>query len=297
MMLVLLSMLTLRSYAQDMTVSGKVTDASGGEIAGVNVVVKGTTRGTTTNDKGEFTISTEKGKTLTFSYIGFISKEEVVNASILNISLAAEATALNEVVVTALGISRDKRALAYSITEVNGNNLTSAREANLGNALAGRVAGVNVSKIATGPAGSSRVIIRGNKSLQGNNQPLYVIDGIPMDNNNFGQAGLWGGSDEGDGLSSINPDDIESITVLKGANAAALYGSRAANGVINVVTKRGTKRKGVGIEFGSNYVFEKLNDLSDLQKSYGTGSYVQGVAQKPANQNQAYEWGDDSWGQ
>ncbi|MCF0050948.1 SusC/RagA family TonB-linked outer membrane protein [Dyadobacter sp. LJ53] len=294
--LVLLSMLALDGYAQEMTVSGKVNDASGGEIAGVNVVVKGTTRGTTTNDKGEYSISVEKGKTLTFSYIGYISKEVVVNASVLDVNLAAEATALNEVVVTALGISRDKRALAYSITEVNGNNLTSAREANLGNALAGRVAGVNVSKIATGPAGSSRVIIRGNKSLQGNNQPLYVIDGIPMDNNNFGQAGLWGGSDEGDGLSSINPDDIESITVLKGANAAALYGSRAANGVINVITKRGTKRKGVGIEFGSNYVFEKLNDLSDLQKTYGTGSYVERVATKPANQNQAYEWGDDSWG-
>ena len=206
--LVLLSMLALNGYAQEMTVSGKVNDASGGEIAGVNVVVKGTTRGTTTNDKGEYTISVEKGKTLTFSYIGYVSKEMVVNASVLNVNLAAEATALNEVVVTALGISRDKRALAYSITEVSGNNLTSAREANLGNALAGRVAGVNVSKIATGPAGSSRVIIRGNKSLQGNNQPLYVIDGIPMDNNNFGQAGLWGGSDEGDGLSSINPDDM-----------------------------------------------------------------------------------------
>ncbi|MEO6283945.1 MAG: SusC/RagA family TonB-linked outer membrane protein [Dyadobacter sp.] len=295
-MLVLFSVLALPGYAQDMTVSGKVSDASGGEIAGVNVVVKGTTRGTTTNDKGDYSISVEKGKTLTFSYIGYVSKEVVANATSMNVSLAAEATALNEVVVTALGISRDKRALAYSITEVNGSNLTAAREANLGNALAGRVAGVNVSKIASGPAGSSRVIIRGNKSLQGNNQPLYVIDGIPMDNSNFGQAGLWGGSDEGDGLSSINPDDIESITVLKGANAAALYGSRAANGVINVTTKRGTKRKGIGIEFGSNYVFEKLNDLSDLQHSYGAGSYVEKVASKPANQNQAYEWGDDSWG-
>ncbi|TLU98262.1 SusC/RagA family TonB-linked outer membrane protein [Dyadobacter luticola] len=295
-MLILLSVLALPGFAQDMTVSGKVTDATGGEIAGVNVVVKGTTRGTSSNDKGEYSITVEKGKTLTFSYIGYITKDVVANATILNVSLAAEATALNEVVVTALGISRDKRALAYSITEVSGSNLTAAREANLGNALAGRVAGVNVSKVASGPAGSSRVIIRGNKSLQGNNQPLYVIDGIPMDNNNFGQAGLWGGSDEGDGLSSINPDDIESITVLKGANAAALYGSRASNGVINVTTKRGSKRKGVGVEFGSNYVFEKLNDLSDLQHSYGAGGLANGVASKPVNQNQAYEWGDDSWG-
>jgi hypothetical protein len=189
-MLVLFSVLALPGYAQEMTVSGKVSDATGGEIAGVNVVVKGTTRGTTTNDKGDYSISVEKGKTLTFSYIGYISKEVVANATSMNVALAAEATALNEVVVTALGISRDKRALAYSITEVNGSNLTAAREANLGNALAGRVAGVNVSKIASGPAGSSRVIIRGNKSLQGNNQPLYVIDGIPMDNSNFGQAGL-----------------------------------------------------------------------------------------------------------
>lgn len=296
-MLILFTVLSFKGYAQEMTVSGKVSDATGGEIAGVNVVVKGTTRGTTTNDKGEYSITADKGKTLTFSYIGYVTKEVVVaNATTINISLAAEATALNEVVVTALGISREKRSLAYSITEVSGTNMTAAREANLGNALAGRVAGVNVSKIASGPAGSSRVIIRGNKSLQGGNQPLYVIDGIPMDNNNFGQAGLWGGSDEGDGLSSINPDDIESVTVLKGANAAALYGSRAAYGVINVTTKRGTKRKGIGIEFGSNYVLEKFNDLSDLQHSYGSGSYVNGVASKPANQTQAYEWGDDSWG-
>lgn len=296
-MLILFTVLSLKGFAQEMTVSGKVSDATGGEIAGVNVVVKGTTRGTTTNDKGDYSITVEKGKTLTFSYIGYVTKEVVIaNASTVNISLAAEATALNEVVVTALGVARDKRALAYSITEVSGSNMTAAREPNLGNALAGRVAGVNVSKIASGPAGSSRVIIRGNKSLQGNNQPLYVIDGIPMDNNNFGQAGLWGGSDEGDGLSSINPDDIESVTVLKGANAAALYGSRAANGVINITTKRGTKRKGIGIEFGSNYVMEKLNDLSDLQKSYGSGGYVDEVASKPVSQSQAYEWGDDSWG-
>lgn len=294
--LILFTVLSLRGYAQEMTVSGKVSDATGGEIAGVNVVVKGTTRGTTTNDKGEYSITVDKGKTLAFSYIGYVTREVVANATVLNISLTAEATALNEVVVTALGISREKRSLAYSITEVAGTNMTAAREANLGNALAGRVAGVNVSKIASGPAGSSRVIIRGNKSLQGNNQPLYVIDGIPMDNNNFGQAGLWGGSDEGDGLSSINPDDIESVVVLKGANAAALYGSRAANGVINVTTKRGTKRKGIGVEFGSNYVFEKFNDLSDLQHSYGSGSYVNGVASKPTTQAQAYDWGDDSWG-
>jgi TonB-dependent SusC/RagA subfamily outer membrane receptor len=134
---------------------------------------------------------------------------------------------LNEVVVTALGVERARKALGYSVTEVAGSSLTQARETNLGNALVGRVAGVNVTGVASGPAGSSRVVIRGNKSLQGNNQPLYVIDGVPIDNSNFGQALLWSGADRGDGLASINPDDIESISVLKGANAAALYGARA----------------------------------------------------------------------
>lgn len=295
--LLVFSLFSTLSFAQNVDVKGKVTSSNGEPIYGVNIVVKGSTQGTVTNDKGDYSINVKKGATLTFSYIGYAAKEVVVgNNSIINVSLAAQDNVLNEVVVTALGISRDKRALAYSVTEVGGANFVQARESNLANSLAGRVAGVNVSKIASGPAGSSRVIIRGNKSLQGNNQPLYVIDGVPMDNSNFGQAGLWGGSDEGDGLSSINPDDIESITVLKGANAAALYGARAANGVINVVTKKGTKRKGVGIEFSSNYVMEKHNDLSDLQRSYGSGDYVNGVATKASTQTQAYNWQDDSWG-
>jgi TonB-dependent SusC/RagA subfamily outer membrane receptor len=172
--------------------------------------------------------------------------------------MAEDVTQLGEVVVTALGVERSTKALQYSVTEVSGDKFTQARENNVGNALAGRIAGVNVTKPSTGPAGSTRVVIRGNKSLNGSNQPLYVVDGIPMDNGGFGQAGLWGGRDEGDGLTSINPDDIESITVLKGANASALYGSRGGNGVINITTKRGSKRKGIGIEFNSNYVIDKL---------------------------------------
>jgi len=192
------------------------------------------------------------------------------------------------------------------MTQVSGESFQEARTNNLANQLAGRVAGVNVSQIAGGPAGSSRVIIRGNKSLLGNNQPLYVVDGIPMDNSGFGQAGIWGGRDQGDGMSSINPDDIESITVLKGANAAALYGARGANGVINIVTKKGTARKGIGIEFVSNYVFEKINDLRDYQTEFGQGNFDRSdplnafserIPYAPRTQAESYNnWGTSSWG-
>ena len=136
---------------------------------------------------------------------------------------------------------------------------------NIGNALEGRVAGVNVSKIASGPGGSTRVVIRGVKTLGSTlNQPLYVVDGVPIDNTNQGQVGMWGGADQGDALNSINPDDIATISVLKGASAAALYGSRAANGVILITTKKGTGRKGLGIEYNFNYVFETCRQLNRL---------------------------------
>ncbi|QHT66770.1 SusC/RagA family TonB-linked outer membrane protein [Rhodocytophaga rosea] len=288
------------------TITGKVVDNTQQALPGVNVIVKGTTRGTATGVNGDYSISASSGEILVFSYLGFANTEVPVgNQSVVNVTLEAEARQLSEVVVTALGVERETKALGYTITEVAGANLTQARENNLANALAGRVAGVNVSGVASGPAGSSRVVIRGNKSLQGQNQPLYVIDGIPMDNSNFGQAGVWGGSDKGDGMASINPDDIESITVLKGASAAALYGARAANGVINITTKKGTARKGIGVEFNSNYVFERINNQTDLQEEFGSGSYQRSIpndntspfiAVKPTTVRQAYDWGGDSWG-
>jgi TonB-linked SusC/RagA family outer membrane protein len=293
-------------WAQQTSITGKVVDNSQQSLPGVNVIVKGSNRGTATNADGNFTISAARGEILVFSYLGFASKEVPVGAqTTINITLDPEDQLLSEVVVTALGMEREKKALAYTIAEVDGANLTQARENNLANALAGRVAGVNVSNIASGPAGSSRVIIRGNKSLQGDNQPLYVVDGVPMDNSNFGQAGVWGGVDRGDGMSSINPDDIESVTVLKGASAAALYGARAANGVINITTKKGSARKGIGIEFNSNMVFERINNQTDLQREYGSGVYQRSnpsdpnspfVATRPGNLQQAYDWGDDAWG-
>jgi TonB-linked SusC/RagA family outer membrane protein len=291
--------------AQERVVSGSVKDSNGAGLAGVSVIVKGTTTGTNTNMDGKYSISAASNATLVFSFIGYTSKEVAVgNQSVIDVVLAEETQQLGEVVVTALGIERSQKALQSAVTKVPGVSLTSARENNFGASIQGRVAGVNVTKAGTGPAGSSRVIIRGNKSLGGSNQPLYVVDGIPMDNTNFGQAGVWGGTDMGDGLSSINPDDIESITVLKGANAAALYGSRGGYGVINITTKRGTARKGIGIEFNSNYVFEKVINYLDLQTEYGNGDLAYSipgdntsprVGTKPATWDQAFNQ-ESAWG-
>jgi TonB-linked SusC/RagA family outer membrane protein len=285
-------------------VSGRVTAAAGNEaLPGVSIIVEGTTTGTITGADGRYTVQAPANGTLKFSYIGYQAQSVPVNnRTTIDVALAVDQRQLGEVVVTALGIERETKALQYSVTEVGGENLTQARENNVTDQLAGRVAGVNVTNVASGPAGSSRVVIRGNTSLQGNNQPLYVIDGIPMDNSNFGQAGVWGGPDRGDGMASINPDDIESMTVLKGASAAALYGARAANGVINIVTKRGSARQGVGVEYNSNFVFERINNQTELQTEYGSGRLVrpdptaEAVPTRPMTAKQGYDWGTQAWG-
>lgn len=301
-MVLFLALGSSTAFAQQRTLSGTIKDSQGTPLPGVNVIVKGTSTGTTSDTEGRYNITVNDGaSTLVFSFIGFSTQEvEIGTRTSIDVTLKEDVTELNEVVVTALGIERSTRALQYSATQVNGDNFTQARENNLGASLSGRVAGVNVSKIASGPAGSSRVIIRGNKSLGGQGKPLYVVDGIPMDNSSFGdnngQAGLWGGQDQGDGLSSINPDDIESITVLKGANAAALYGSRGGNGVISITTKKGTNRKGLGIELNSNFVAETVNNLSDLQTSYGTGAYQGGVPLRPTTVQDAFNWSENAWG-
>lgn len=300
--LVLSSAMGYDTLAQ--TVSGQVTDQSDGmPLPGVSVLIKGTSTGTATDVDGNYSLNVPGEETvLVFSFLGFQTEEETVgNRSTINVNLAEDAAELSEVIVTALGIERDVRALQYSITEVGGEEFTQARENNIANQLAGRVAGVNVSNVASGPAGSSRVIIRGNTSLQGGNQPLYVIDGIPMDNTNFGQAGVWGGADQGDGMTSVNPDDIESMSVLKGASAAALYGSRAANGVILITTKRGTARRGIGVEVNSNVVFERINNQTDLQTQFGSGRFqgdqITGAAVRPTTVRQGYDWGTQAWGE
>lgn len=287
-----LLVMSVSAFAQDVLVKGKVTEEDGSLLYGVNVTVKGTNKGTVTNDKGEYGISVPRGTTLVFSYIGFVTKEVVVNSSSMDVKLQASENVMNEVVVTAFGMSREKKALPYSVSQVDGKKFQEVRTANLGNALSGKVAGVVVSPPATGAGGSSRVIIRGGSSLGGNDQPLYVVNGVPVESGNFGQAGMWGGNDQGDGLAMMNPDDIENISVLKGNTAAALYGARAANGVIMITTKSGKARKGIGVSYNSNFTTDRAYDLTDFQYAYGPG--VNGS--KFTNQNEALDQATSIWG-
>lgn len=293
-LLIFLMTVCLSPIWAQQTVKGNVTDASDGSpLIGVTIMVTGATTGTISDILGNYEITVPKEGSLKFSYTGFADQVIAVGSQ-TTIDVVMEAgLLLNEVVVTSLGMERSKKALGYSVTEVDGSSFTEARENNIANSLAGKIAGVNVSNLASGPAGSSRIIIRGNTSLTGNNQPLYVVDGIPIDNSGFGQAGMWGGTDAGDGTSSINPDDIETITVLKGANAAALYGSRASNGVVLITTKSGKARKGIGVEFSSNLVFEKYNNFYDFQEEYGQGNQ----GKRPADSAEAASIGTANWGE
>lgn len=280
--------------AQQSRISGKVTDENGAPLTGVSVSVRGTNVGVLTDIDGTYSVAVPQGATaISFSFVGMQTETiEIGTQTVINITLKESAIGLDEVVVTALGISREKKSLTYAVTEVGGESIAQVKEMNLGNALSGRIAGVNASGSATGPTGSTRVIIRGNGSLIGDNQPLYVINGVPMIVQNLGSAGTYGGRDAGDGLSSINPDDIESISVLKGGTAAALYGSRAANGVILITTKSGQTRQGIGVEYNSSFTFENPLAIPHWQYEYGSGSG--GVA--PTSQAEAVSYGRISWG-
>lgn len=283
--------------AQGFQVSGQVFDrATNDPIPGANVVEVGTQTGTVTDANGEFElIVSGPDVQLRVSFIGF--EPQVVDLdgrTELIISLQQLVGQLDDIVVTAFGISRERKSLGYSVTEVRGDDFIQAREINFGDALQGRVAGVNVSNVGTGVGGSSRVVIRGNTSLSGNNEPLYIIDGIPMDNRQLGSAGVWGGSDWGDGLNSINPDDIESVSVMKGAAAAALYGSRASNGVVIVTTKSGggAGAQGIGIEINSNFTLDTIVNTYDFQDQFGHGS----GGRIPSNLEEALQFGGTAWG-
>ncbi|AKD54235.1 SusC/RagA family TonB-linked outer membrane protein [Spirosoma radiotolerans] len=279
-------------------ITGLVSDEKGAALPGVSVVLKEAQRGTTTLADGTFSIDIpdQTPAILVFSFVGYKRQEVTVgNQSELTVSLTPEASTLGEVVVTAFGIAREKKALAYAVTEVKGGELTQARENNVANALTGKIAGVNATGMATGPGGSSRIIIRGNGSLNGNNQPLYVINGMPMDNSTPGGTAADGNGmnvDRGDGIGGINPDDIESISVLKGGPAAALYGARASNGVILITTKKGRSQKGIGIEVNSNTTFEDIAVIPNWQYEYGQG--VDG--KKPTTVTEAKSTGRLSYG-
>ncbi|MDQ3291381.1 MAG: SusC/RagA family TonB-linked outer membrane protein [Bacteroidota bacterium] len=275
-----------KSSLLNIDIKGKVQDEKGEGLPGVSIQVSGTTLGTVTDANGNFSINAPENATLVFSYIGYANQTVPVNGRAqINITLTPDTQALNEVVVTALGIEKNARSVTYAQQNVGGEELTRVKDPNLMNSLAGKAAGVVITRGTGGPGASSKVILRGNKSIVGNNQPLYVIDGIPMNNANSPQGtSLFDTRDAGDAISNLNPEDIENISVLKGASAAALYGSQAANGVILVTTKKG--RKGISsVNFSSTATFETPIALPELQTSYGQGTG--GVANATVN---------DSWG-
>ena len=247
---------TLSAQQEGKKVTGTVTDAMG-PVIGASVMVKGTTTGSLTDIDGNFTLTAPRGATLVISYIGYKTVEVKVGDGPVNVTLEEDTKLLDEVVVTALGIKRERKALGYGVDEVKGEALTKAKETNVINSMAGRVPGLVVSQTAGGPSGSTRVILRGSTEMTGNNQPLYVIDGVPLDNTNYGSAGQYGGFDLGDGISSINPDDIETMSVLKGPAASALYGSRASHGVIRITTKKAGQER-FGVEINSTTTFETI---------------------------------------
>lgn len=279
---------------QTKKITGVVVDETGFPVIGANIIEKGTTNGVITDLDGNFSLEVPDGAIIEISYIGYTTQEIPVKGQTnFNIKLVEDTQKIDEVVVTALGIKRQSRSLGYSTTQVQGEDFTLARDPNLGNALSGKVAGVSVSGNATGSGGSSRVIIRGNASLTGNNMPLYVVDGVPFSNQNLGSAGTWGGMDMGDGLNNINPDDIESIQVLKGAAASALYGYRGGNGAVLITTKSGKKGKPVSIEFNNNLTFTAIYDYRDYQKVFGQGTY----GSRPTDINSAKASEQSSWGE
>jgi len=284
--------------------AGRVTDEMGKVLPGATIKIKGSTLGTITGSNGEFNIDAPEVGVLIVSYIGCVTKEVRVDNAPLMITLSPS-NALNEVIVTALGVKKEERSLGYSVTAVDGDEVALTREPTFVNALAGKVAGLIVQSPPNGPGGSSRVILRGYSSFGGPNQPLYVVDGVPINSvtreNTDDPGKIYGGSDPGDGLSFINPDDIESISVLKGASAAALYGGGAQAGVILVTTKKGLKQPGWDIVFNNNSVLERMVPYDGLQYQYGRGTngQVYTAANSITNDNYltAESWGVKIQGQ
>ena len=291
--------------AQDGSITGVVTDATTGEaIPGVNVVIDALNLGTASNQDGVFRIDRVPAGThaIRASYIGYIQFQARLTVAAgeeaqLNIELRPDVVGLSELVVTALGVEREERSLGYSSQMVNTEGMTESRTTNFVDALSGKIAGAQITNANSSVGGSSRIVLRGVNSLTGSNQPLFIVDGVYIDNTTFQAAGEFGGIDFGNAAMDINPDDIASITVLKGPNAAALYGSRAANGAIVIRTKdgRGVRSGQVDVTFSSTLTSDNILLLPDMQNEYGQGlyghfSFVDGLG------GGVFDGGDESWG-
>src|SRR4028119_2040779 len=248
-------------YAQDVRVTGRISGPQNEALAGVTVTVSGTSQATVTNNDGNFTITAPRNANLVITHVGYLEQRVALNGrSELDITLSADTRNLQDVVVTALGIRKESKRLGYATATVNADQISTNRTPNAASGLQGKLAGVNISTMGTGPAGSAKIRIRGQSSFSSQNSPLIVINGVPMDNTNFGigggngaRAGQVNSTDGGDAFGSLNPDDIESMTVLKGATASALYGSRAKDGVVMITTKNRGSGKGIGVEYNINY--------------------------------------------
>lgn len=298
--LLLFSTMTIAAYAQQ-TVTGTVSERTGQSIPGASVAEKGTTNGMSTNADGKFTLTVKPGATLVVSFLGFKTREVVVgNSTTINVILENSDNALTEVVVTALGIKREKKSLGFAVQEVKGQTLANAKEPNFVNSLSGQVAGLQITRSSNGPGASSRITLRGNNSLTGSNQPLIVVDGVPMDNFIGSEINGQGrqnndyynpSRDMGNGLADINAEDIESISVLKGPSAAALYGSRAGNGAILITTKTGKTQGGLGITLTSSFGVEDIFARPKMQTLFGQGT------QGKYDATSSLSWGEKNSGQ
>ncbi|RAJ02584.1 TonB-linked SusC/RagA family outer membrane protein [Chitinophaga skermanii] len=277
-------------------IHGTVKDKQGNPIPGVTVMIKGTNKGTQTIGNGNYVLNANVGDVLIFRSVGYLSQEVIIGSGeTYDVTLEENVKSLNEFVVTALGIQKKSKELTYATQQISGDELSKVKDANVINSIAGKVAGVTITRSASGVGGSARVVLRGNKSTR-ENQPLYIIDGVPMANFTPSQpTDVWGqssgiqstgGRDGGDGISNLNPDDIESMNFLKGASAAALYGSQAANGVIIITTKKG-KAGRVRVDFSSDVTFESVNKTPKLQFKYG-----QTEKPSPGKAGSPESWGD-----
>lgn len=280
----LVGVLVTTLYAQTRTVSGTVTDKETREpLIGANVLVKGTTVGTVTDIDGKYTLQVGEKDVLVFSYLSMKTIEEPVNGrSVINVTMISDAETLGEVVVTAMGIKRQSETLTYSAQTVGGKDVNDVKSVNMINSLQGKSAGLQITPNSTGAGGSSKILFRGNKSISGSNQPLVVVDGVPLMMNITSSqvSGNYGGErDGGDAMSTINPDDIAQITLLKGASAAALYGAVAANGAIMITTKSAQSGK-VSVNVSSNTTIEDAMLLPKFQNSYGVSD------------NGTFSWGE-----
>lgn len=285
---------TVAMFGQDITVRGTVTDTKGEPVIGATVKVEGANTGVVTNIDGEYTLKCAPNATLTFSYIGFNTRKEPVNnRTRIDVKFKENSTELNEVVVTALGMKRETKALGYAMTELKGDEL----DANLINpvqALQGKVAGVEVTSSDGGMFGASKILIRGASTLNKNNQPIYVVDGVILDNGIVENDADWasGAQNYGNELKNLNPDDFETVSVLKGAAATALYGSRGLNGAVVITTKSGKGKKGLGIDFSQTIGFDKVTSQPDLQNEYAESFWYCSSPNSPFNVNDIY-WTND----